>query len=97
MSAGAGVRHIPLRRCVACGQQYPQRDLVRIVRGPDGSVLVDQGRRKLPGRGAYLCRSRECWNQALKKSRLSYALRGDISPNDKGRLQEFAESQLSGV
>ena len=87
-------KHIPLRRCVSCRQQLPQRELIRIVRSPEGKVDVDQGRKKLPGRGAYLCHSTECWEKALKKDRLSYALKGETSSEDRQRLQEFAQSQL---
>lgn len=87
-------RHIPLRRCVSCAQRLPQRELVRIVRSPEGGVSVDLGRRKLAGRGAYLCHSPECWEKALKKDRLSTALKGNVSPEDRQRLQEFAQGQL---
>ncbi|MBI4202312.1 MAG: YlxR family protein [Chloroflexi bacterium] len=87
-------KHIPQRRCVSCGQQRPQRELVRIVRLPSGEVSVNVGRKKLPGRGAYLCYAPECWEKALKRDRLSYALKGPVSPEDRQRLQEFAQGQL---
>lgn len=90
-------KHIPLRRCVACSQQLPQRELIRIVRSPEGAVAVDQGRKKLPGRGAYLCHAAECWEKALKKDRLSYALKGNVSSEDRQRLLEFAQSQLQSA
>ncbi|MBI4198681.1 MAG: YlxR family protein [Chloroflexi bacterium] len=93
--AGPPHKHIPLRRCVSCGQRSPQRELVRIVRSPGGEVSVDPGRKKLPGRGAYLCRSPECWERAIKKDRLSFALKANVSPEDRQRLQEFALGQLA--
>ncbi len=87
-------KHVPLRRCVSCGRQLPQRELIRIVRTAEGKVAVDQGRKKAPGRGAYLCHERVCWEKALQKDRLSYALKGTISLEDRQRLQEFAKSRL---
>jgi predicted RNA-binding protein YlxR (DUF448 family) len=63
---------------------------VRIVRGPAG-VEVDPTRKK-PGRGAYLCRSQECWREALRKNRLDAALKTRLSADEKLRLNEFAAS-----
>jgi predicted RNA-binding protein YlxR (DUF448 family) len=42
------------------------------------------------GRGTYLCHGLVCWEQALKKDRLGYALRGSLSPEDRQRLEEYA-------
>lgn len=83
-------RHIPLRRCVSCGTRLPQRELVRIVRSPEGHVGVDSGPSRMNGRGTYLCHALACWEQALKKDRLGYALRGSVSPEDRRRLEEYA-------
>jgi len=77
---------------VACGRQAVQKELVRIVRTPLGEVQVDQGRRKIAGRGAYLCVTRECWEQGLNKGRLEYSLKGKLPADDRERLQEFATS-----
>ncbi len=88
-------KHTPLRRCISCSKQLPQRELVRIVRSPEGKVGVDQGRKKAPGRGAYLCHDRACWDKALSKDRLAYALKGTLTVEDRQRIQEFAQSQLN--
>ena len=77
---------------MACGRQAVQKELVRIVRTPLGDVQVDQGRRKISGRGAYLCGTRECWEQGLNRGRLEYSLKGKLAANDRERLQEFAKS-----
>lgn len=61
---------------------------MRIVRRPNGSIEVDTNG-KTPGRGAYLCQNSECWRQALKKSRLDYALKGRVTLVDKELLVEF--------
>ena len=89
-------RHVPLRRCVACGTQRPQRELVRIVRTALGQVAVDPGR-KARGRGAYLCESPNCWERSLKGNRLDHALRGRIAPEDRRLLQEVAEEMAQRV
>lgn len=84
-------RHVPQRTCVACRRSTHKRELIRIVRTPEGSVEVDAtGKRS--GRGAYLCGSVECWDEALRKDRLSSALRTRISEADKERLRAHAAS-----
>ncbi|MFC1935675.1 RNase P modulator RnpM [Chloroflexota bacterium] len=89
-------RHVPRRRCVACGTQLPQRELIRIVRTPLGQVTVDLGY-KQRGRGAYLCHLSACWEQGLKKSRLDHALRGRMSSEERQLLQEFVEDMVQQV
>lgn len=86
-------RHVPLRRCVTCGTRLPQRELIRIVKTPQGKVIVDPSS-KAPGRGAYLCHSPSCWEQGLKKNRLDHALRGRMSPEERHLLQEFAQTAV---
>ena len=62
---------------------------MRIVRTPEGTVEVDETGKK-SGRGAYLCRSRNCWEAALKRKALEYALKVPISVEDKSALQSYA-------
>jgi len=67
-----------VRTCVGCCQAHPKSQLIRLVRGPTGQLLLDpQG--KLPGRGAYLCPQRSCAERALKGTHLREALRDDVS------------------
>ncbi|MCL5958233.1 MAG: YlxR family protein [Chloroflexi bacterium] len=82
-------KHIPQRTCVACRQEESKRELVRVVRTPEGAVKVDLTGKK-SGRGAYLCRSKACWDLAFKKKALEHALKTEISPEDKADLLEFA-------
>ena len=82
-------RHIPTRTCVACRQTDAKRDLVRVVRTPAGTVQVDLTGKKA-GRGAYLCRQRVCWEQALRRGSLSHALKTTLSADDLALLQQFA-------
>jgi|SRR5262249_35116022 len=78
---GSRPRHIPQRTCVACRQTNAKRQLVRVVRAPDGSVTIDpSGKRS--GRGAYLCSTVECWDAGLKRGVLPRALKIDIIPEE---------------
>ena len=65
-------KKVPVRRCVGCNTQKPKKELVRIVRSPEGEVSVDlTGKRS--GRGAYLCPSAACLAKARKAKRLEHA------------------------
>ena len=78
---GSRPRHIPQRTCVACRQTGAKRQLVRVVRAPDGSVTIDpSGKRS--GRGAYLCATPECWDTGLKRGILPRALKIDAIPEE---------------
>jgi predicted RNA-binding protein YlxR (DUF448 family) len=79
-------KHIPERSCVACRRVKPKRELVRIVRRPDGSVAVDPTG-KAPGRGAYIGPSRECLRLALERRALERALQTTISAEDRAALE----------
>ncbi len=65
------------RTCVGCREESPKGVLVRIVRSPDGAVVVDE-RGKLPGRGAYLCARRECLEKARKSGAIARALKTTV-------------------
>lgn len=74
----AKVRKIPQRMCVGCREMKNKKDLIRVVRTPEGSIELDPtGKRS--GRGAYLCPQVECLNQAVKGKRLQKALEHEIS------------------
>ena len=65
-------KKVPVRRCVGCNAQKPKKELVRIVRSPEGEVGVDlTGKRS--GRGAYLCPSPACLKKAQKNRALERA------------------------
>ena len=89
-------RHIPQRTCVACRSERPKRDMVRIVRSPDGAVGVDPtGKRS--GRGAYLCLQPPCWQAALKRHALDKALKTELTLADREALAAFGASQTTSV
>jgi len=90
------LRHIPQRTCVACRRTSAKRELVRIVRTPEGSVEVDPtGKRS--GRGAYLCPTPDCWRLAVQKGRLDRALKTSVSARDKEALLQYAQSLEPGA
>ncbi|HST03477.1 MAG TPA: YlxR family protein [Chloroflexia bacterium] len=83
-------KHVPQRTCVACRSTEAKRGLVRVVRTATGTVEVDETGKKA-GRGAYLHKSRECWDKALKGKVLEYALKTAITAEDKAALQAYGE------
>ena len=89
----AKVRHVPERSCVACAQKLPKRDLIRIVKTPQGAVTVDRNG-KSAGRGAYLCRTASCWHRGVEKGGLERSLKLDISTQDKSSLLEFYNKEI---
>ena len=71
-------KKIPERRCVGCGISFPKKDLIRVVRLPDGGAELDPTGKKA-GRGAYICRRAECLKKARKAKRLERNLEVTIS------------------
>ncbi len=88
---GPRPKHIPQRTCIACRTSEAKRQLVRLVRTPEGSVEIDEKGKKA-GRGAYLCRVRECWQSALGKKTLDNALKITIDPETRARLKEYGDT-----
>lgn len=71
-------KKIPMRMCVGCREMKPKRELLRVVRGPEGDISFDLTGRK-PGRGAYVCRSADCLGLAIKKKQLERAFSAPVS------------------
>jgi predicted RNA-binding protein YlxR (DUF448 family) len=72
-------KHIPQRSCIACRAVREKRDLVRVVRTPEGEVVIDPtGKRN--GRGAYLCCAWDCFRTALKRKGFERAFKSSLSP-----------------
>lgn len=70
-------RKIPMRMCVGCREMKPKRELLRIVKSPEGEIAFDRVG-KAPGRGAYICPSQECLTRAVKQRQLERALETPI-------------------
>lgn len=88
-------RKIPLRRCTGCNEQKPKKELVRVVRSPQGEITLDRVG-KMPGRGAYLCPSAQCLAKARKAKRLERALDAQIPPEVYERIEQEIEGAQSG-
>lgn len=71
-------RKVPLRICVGCREKKAKRDLVRIVRTPDGEVVFDSTGKKA-GRGAYICPLQACLEKAARGRRLEKNLQAPVS------------------
>ncbi|MGE3798130.1 MAG: RNase P modulator RnpM [Thermomicrobiales bacterium] len=87
---GPRPKHQPQRTCIACRDKTAKRGLIRVVRTPDGSVVVDPGG-KANGRGAYLCENPDCWRRALTSNSIEYALKVSLDADTKSRLRDFAD------
>ncbi len=88
---GVKPRHIPQRTCVACGEVRPKRELIRVVRTPQGHVEIDATGKK-SGRGAYLCARRSCWEPALRRGKLEREFELSLPPEDRAALDDFVET-----
>ena len=70
-------KKIPLRQCVGCREMKPKKELIRVVRSPEGAISLDF-RGKAPGRGAYLCPDPACMKRAVKSKALNRAFETEI-------------------
>ncbi len=80
------IKKIPQRTCLGCKTVRPKKELVRIVRTPEGEVVVDPIGKKA-GRGAYTCPSQECLEKTFKGSLLAQALEFDLTTEIKEDLR----------
>lgn len=81
------VKKIPLRMCTGCMEMKPKKELIRVVKSPEGEVSVDLTGKK-SGRGAYVCKNTQCLEKAFKAKRLSRNLDTAISEDVYNRLRE---------
>lgn len=73
--------------CVGCQEMKNKKELLRVVRTPEGDVIIDSTGKK-PGRGAYICASEQCFLKAYKEKRLERALKQVILPQIYDKLRE---------
>lgn len=79
-------KKVPLRMCTGCGEMKPKKELVRVVRSPEGEIHLDLGGRA-PGRGAYVCRNLSCLKKARKARRFEKAFSCKIPDEVYDRLE----------
>ncbi|MGM9538596.1 MAG: RNase P modulator RnpM [Candidatus Onthomonas sp.] len=82
-------KKIPMRQCLGCREMKAKRELIRVVRSPEGEISLDF-RGKKPGRGAYVCPSPAC----LAKARKSKALERAFSTPIPNQVYEALEAQM---
>ena len=80
----------PIRRCTGCGEHFPKNTLIRVLRTPEGEIVLDlTGKRS--GRGAYICKNAACLKKARKSRRIESSL--DCAISDE--LYEKMEEELT--
>lgn len=84
------IKKIPQRKCVGCNEMKSKKELLRIVRSPNGEVSLDPTGKK-NGRGVYVCPQRECIIKAVKEKRLEKALEKPIGEEVYLKLLEDFE------
>ncbi len=80
-------RKIPIRKCLGCGNRFAKNELIRIVRTPEGEIVLDLVGKK-NGRGAYMCKSIDCFKKARKSKRIDSSLECKIPEEVYDRLEE---------
>ena len=88
---GMKPRKIPMRQCLGCNEHKPKAELIRVVRSPEGEVLLDLTGKK-SGRGAYICRDIKCLKKARKSGRIAHNLECEIS----SEVYDSMEAELMG-
>ena len=80
-------KKVPVRRCVGCGEHFPKVELVRVLRTPEGEVVLDLTGKK-SGRGAYICKKAACFKKARKSKRIETSLECAIPETVYDRMEE---------
>jgi len=80
-------KKIPMRQCVGCREMKPKKELIRVVKSPEGTVSLDF-KGKAPGRGAYVCPDAQCLRKAIRTKALERAFEVSIG-------QEIYDALLS--
>ena len=88
-------KKIPQRQCMGCRERKPKRDMIRIVRTPEGVVTLDFGG-KMNGRGAYICPDSECLRKVQKSKALERSLEVPIPDEVFDRLHREMEAGSNG-
>ena len=83
-------KKIPLRQCVGCGEMKGKKEMLRVLKTPEGEICLDTTGKK-NGRGAYVCPDKECITKAVKEKRLERALERPIGEDVLKQLLEDFE------
>ena len=88
-------KKIPQRQCMGCRERRPKKEMIRVVRTPEGAVNLDFGG-KMNGRGAYVCPNPECLKKALRSKALDRSLEVTIPEEVIARLEKEMEGANRG-
>ena len=86
------VKKAPERKCMGCNEKRLKKELVRVVRTPEGEVCLDTVGKK-NGRGAYICKSKSCFEKAFKSKRLERCLEVEIPADVYDEMRKSLESE----
>ena len=86
-----GMKKIPLRQCIGCGEMKSKKEMLRVIKTPEDAIMLDATGRK-NGRGAYICKSPECLNKAIKNKGLERSLKVSIPREVYEQLTKEMES-----
>lgn len=84
-------KKIPMRQCLGCREMKPKKELIRIVRSPEGEISLDF-KGKASGRGAYVCPDAQCLRKAIKAKALERAFSAEIPQEVYDKLNEQMEA-----
>ncbi len=84
-------KRIPLRKCTGCQEMKDKKEMIRILRTSEGEIVLDATGRK-NGRGAYLCRSMECFEKAVKNRGIERSLKQKVPDETYENLKKEIES-----
>ncbi len=84
-------KKIPSRKCLGCMESFPKKDLIRLVRSPEGELSLDFTGKK-SGRGAYICKNKSCFTKARKAKRFERNLEVEIPEEIYVKLEKELEN-----
>ena len=87
MAQANQTRKIPTRRCLGCGEHFPKNTLIRVLRTPEGEIILDVTGKK-SGRGAYICKSADCLKKARRARRIETSLECSVPDEIYARMEE---------
>ena len=85
------MKKIPLRQCIGCGEMKNKKEMIRVIKTPEGEIMIDATGRK-NGRGAYICPSSDCLKKAIKSKGLERSFKMYIPKEVYEQLTKEMES-----
>ena len=80
-------KKIPMRQCIGCGVMKEKKELIRVVKTPEGDMTLDRSGR-VNGRGAYICPNRECLEKAIKNKGLNRSFKMAVDADVIEKLRQ---------